>query len=143
MAEGEGAKLPGASAAGAMTGLIGAWDRAEVVLNVRKAGVRRGSREGPAMADRVTLRGRKSRRAVRAEEDMTSDVSGVLIELAICGISVRESDLIHQRPEARGQLNLHPDRAFFRSRHFPLGPARIGFCVTNDLPLPKLLLLKH
>lgn len=98
MVEGEGVTLPGASAAGAMTGLIGAWDRAEVVLNVRKAGVRRGSREGPAMADRVTLRGRKSRRAVRAEEDMTSDVSGVLIELAICGISVRESDLIHQRP---------------------------------------------
>jgi hypothetical protein len=92
MAEGEGATLPGASAAGAMTGLIGAWDRAEVVLNVRTAGVKRGSREGPAVDDRVTLRGLKSRRAVRAEEDMTSDRSGVLIELAICGISVRESD---------------------------------------------------
>lgn len=92
MAEGEGATLLGASAAGAMTGLIGAWDRAEVVLNVRTAGVKRGSREGPAIDDRATLRGRKRRRAVRAEEDMTSDISGVLIELAICSISVRESD---------------------------------------------------
>lgn len=92
MAEGEGATLPGASAAGAMTGLIGAWYRGEVVLNVRMAGVRMGSRERPAADDRVTLRGRKNRRAVRAEGDMTSDVSGVLIELAICGISVRESD---------------------------------------------------
>ena len=80
MAVGEGATLPGASAAGAMTGLIGAWDRAGLVLNVRTAGAKRGSLDGPAAEDRATLRGRKTRRAaVRAGLDMVRGRGYVLV----------------------------------------------------------------